>query len=155
MESDFELPINVRYRSSRRLALLLVAMHAGAALAVSQAALPAWTSLCIVLVLACSGGLYIGQFSASWNRGPVELTLTAADQWLVKSADGTRQELQPMPPAFVHPWLLILRFKGSGNARQTFLFTPDNCDADLLRRLRVRLAFPVGRSGISGPVSSS
>lgn len=76
------------------------------------------------------------------KKQTIELILTANDDWQLKQVNGQVHRAVLDDSFFVHPLLtiILLRF---GNNKEYFIFTPDNLDADMFRRLRVRLRFRV------------
>ena len=74
------------------------------------------------------------------NKSVAELILGIEDDWQVKLKDGEVYEATLADSMFVHPLLTIILLKYEGHA-DYFIFTPSNIDADLFRRLRVRLRF--------------
>lgn len=79
------------------------------------------------------------------NKSVAELILGIEDDWQVKLKDGEVYEATLADSMFVHPLLTIILLKYEGCA-DYFIFTPSNTDADLFRRLRVRLRFKLNAS---------
>jgi len=75
-------------------------------------------------------------------RRVTELTLNSEDGWQVKIKNGKVHEAKLADSLFVHPLLTIILLKYD-QYKEYFIFTPDNIDDDLFRRLRVRLRFKV------------
>jgi Membrane-bound toxin component of toxin-antitoxin system len=71
------------------------------------------------------------------------LILNSEDDWKVLEKDGAVHHAELDHRLFVHPWLTIISLKFN-HRKQTFIFTPETVDADLFRRLRVRLRYRVG-----------
>lgn len=132
------------------MAILSVVMHAGAATAVLSSAIPGPVQACIALGLAGWCIVQVLGFHAERKRSPRDLILTVRGEWRLLGADGVAQELIPAPQVFVHPWLIVLHFGSGRGVRHVFALTPDNTDADVLRRLRVRLRFPMHRETGNG-----
>lgn len=75
-----------------------------------------------------------------------ELILAADDDWQLKQDNGQVYKAVLDDSLFVHPLLtiILLRF---GDNKEYFIFTPDNLDTHLFRRLRVRLRYRVINEG--------
>jgi membrane-bound toxin of toxin-antitoxin system len=85
--------------------------------------------------------LYKYQFYAEGKR-VTELILSYDDNWQVKKENDAVHDACLGSSLFVHPWLTIISLAYE-NRREHFIFTPEILDADLFRRLRVRLRFQV------------
>jgi len=68
------------------------------------------------------------------------LLLDSSDAWWLCDSVH-RQPLQLLPGPFVHPQLVMLRFRTSDCSLRTIVLSPDNAEQATLRRLRVRLRF--------------
>lgn len=71
-----------------------------------------------------------------------ELILGSEDDWQVKMVNQEVYEAIMGDSLFVHPLLTIILLK-YGRHQKYFIFTPENIEANLFRRLRVRLRFKV------------
>ncbi|GJM05503.1 MAG: hypothetical protein DHS20C09_14990 [marine bacterium B5-7] len=71
-----------------------------------------------------------------------ELILGSEDNWQVKMANGEVHQSALGNSLFVHPLLTIILLR-YGRHKKYFFFTQENIEADLFRRLRVRLRFKV------------
>ncbi len=85
--------------------------------------------------------IYKYRFKVTTER-VTELILGSEDDWQLKMADGEVYKATLADSLFVHPLLTIILLK-YGRHKDYFIFTPDNIDDDLFRRLRVRLRFKV------------
>jgi len=146
-DSAFGLPLLVRYRPSRRWAAVLAVAYTGAGACLLAAALPAWTlyplaALLLISALRQSRELRRGFITAN----PPILMLDHADEWHLKPEVGAMLTLRLQPGSFVHPWLIVLRFCDDHGCGRVFLLDRDNTEADVLRRLRVRLRFKMPES---------
>jgi len=59
-------------------------------------------------------------------------------QWWLSDREGREYPANLLPGSYVHPWLIILRFRVISSIHDLVL-TPDNVSPKLSRRLRVRL----------------
>ena len=143
MDGNFGLPLIIPCKPSRGMATLSAVLHAGAALAVLVSAISAPVKICIVAGIAAAGILRLSRAGLVRGDAARHLLLTARDEWRLVAADGGVEELVPVWPAFVHPGLVILHFASGTGARRVFVLTPDNSSQETLRRLRVRLRFPI------------
>ncbi len=85
----------------------------------------------------------IYKYRSSVTRGRVlELILGSEDDWQVKMANGEVYKAFLSDSLFVHPLLTIILLR-YGRNKKYFIFTTDNIEHDLFRRLRVRLRFKV------------
>ncbi|MGH8119272.1 MAG: protein YgfX [Gammaproteobacteria bacterium] len=72
---------------------------------------------------------------------PVQLLLTAGGEWWLSCVSGQTWQVQLLPAGYVHPFLTVLTFREHGGRRYAVIVTHDVVDADMFRRLRVRLRF--------------
>jgi membrane-bound toxin of toxin-antitoxin system len=108
--------------------------------------LPWYTSLDLNLkimltVLCLCYLIYKHRFTVATGR-VTELILGSEDNWQVKMANGEVNKATLGDSLFVHPLLTIMLLR-YGRHKEYFIFTPDNIEDDLFRRLRVRLRFKV------------
>jgi len=61
------------------------------------------------------------------------------DAWTLLERQGRQTSARLMERNFVAPWMTLLSFSGRIGFRRHVILLGDNCDADQLRRLRVRL----------------
>lgn len=78
------------------------------------------------------------------NNNVDTLILDAEDRWQIILNNDTSHHAELGKSLFVHPWLTIISLKFNNNQKY-FIFTPEIVEADLFRRLRVRLRFKVGK----------
>lgn len=128
--------IGFEYRPPRLLQRALVAMAALACLAIGLSALPWWGKV----------GLAAGVLAATWHairkwrRQPVVAAGWGADDlWTLHLA--SRDDVAATLLSFrVLGTFVLLRLRAPGHGVQVLLLGPDNSDADIRRRLRMRLA---------------
>jgi toxin CptA len=68
--------------------------------------------------------------TAEWDGG---------DDWVLFTAQGEKSLASLLGSSYVQPWLVVLNFSSERFGRCRLVILPDAMDADLLRRLRVRL----------------
>lgn len=140
MDGAFELPIHISYRPPAWLLIFLSISHLGAIICIFAVPVPSW--LGVLIATAIVGSLLWSlsrHFYYRYRSVPVRLILNASDDWSLADERGDRA-IRLLPGAFVHPCLLVLRFRDNGRSR-SFILTPSTLDEDMLRRLRVRLLY--------------
>ena len=68
-----------------------------------------------------------------------EATWKSDGAWILTLVSGQQIETRLLPSTFVTPRLVLLNFRRGRWRSRTMVLPPDTLDADLLRRLRVRL----------------
>ena len=128
--------ITFDYRPSRRLGAAIVAMALLAAVAAALCGLDAWQKA-IVLVAAITGG------ALGWQRSRRSLVQRCAwygdDRWRVRDARGEEHHAVLLHAAVRGPMIALVLSAGALR-RVALILLPDNSDAELRRRLRVRLS---------------
>ncbi len=124
------------YAPSRWLAAAIVAVALLALAAVAFANVVTWAKL----ALACAVVVYAAHalqrhVSASTRR----VAWHAAGHWRIALADGQERVAELQHAVVRGPWLVLTLRAGNGE-RVALMLGPDNSDADVRRRLRVRLA---------------
>jgi len=141
-ESAFNLPVIINYRPSLWVFSCLCMVHFGALICLYPAAIPVWLKWLLMATVLCSYIRHHRVYVILKNSScPQRLILKASDEWLLCSRDGASIPIKLLPESFVHPWLVVLRFKGHKLHFHAFVLTLDNIDVDILRRLRVRLRY--------------
>ncbi len=97
--------------------------------------------LTVCAVLSLCYLLYKYRITVSTER-VAELILGSGDDWQVKMVNGGVHKAILDDSRFVHPLLTIILLR-YGPHKEYFIFTADNIENDLFRRLRVRLRFKV------------
>jgi len=128
--------IGFEYRPSRLLARLLAAVWALAVLAIASCGLPWWLKLVLVFFAAV---LWMRAWRHRTDAGVTAAGWAAEGGWNLHRAGGddaaaTLQSFRVLG-AFV-----LLRLSEHDRHVTTLLLAPDNSDADIRRRLRMRLA---------------
>ena len=141
MDSTFNLPLHFYYRQPRWILPYLVISHSGAILWVYTVTVPVWLKLCALIILSSSFLFYLkDHVSSRYLLNPVCLILNSEDEWTVVDEAGSR-EIELLPGSFVHPGLIILRFRDTDRRVHSFILDRNSADENTLRRLRVRLRF--------------
>ena len=131
-----QLPITVKLRPSRNLALMLVSMHAAALLVVGSLEFFLWTKLALLLLTAIS----------AWNcrkywRGAhriVLLNLRDKGALAYVRMSGATGEASVHGQSTITPWLSVILLK-SGTGLESLVLLPDALNPDDYRCLRVWL----------------
>jgi len=141
MTNRFTLPVLIFIKPSPVLAGGIVAIHLGAALALCAADLY-WQVKCLVMLMIAASLTHalLTYILQKHPDTPVQLLLTAGAEWWLTCVSGQTFPVQLLPAAFVHPLCTVLSFQGA-EQHYTVILTPDVVDADMFRRLRVRLRF--------------
>ncbi len=128
--------IGFEYRPSRRLRQALVLVAALAWLAVALSALPAWLKRLLAAAVAMATWHTLRRLAAA----PVTAAgWSADDAWTLHLAD--HQDMPATLASFrVLGVFVLLRLHTAEQGVQMLLLAPDNSDADIRRRLRMRLA---------------
>ena len=130
------LPLTLQLRVSRRLRLLLAAMHGGALLALVLAVLPAPIKLGLAVALVFSLWLSLRRLAATDRLH----TLVLRDDGRVAfpGGDGNGGELSVQAQSTVLPWLVVVLL-ASPDRRVVLAILPDVLDPDDFRALRLWL----------------
>lgn len=119
-------------------------VHLGALLGLFLADFGLWWKAVAGVVIAWRGARSLTSRLAQAKRS---FRLDGQDRWWLLREDGKALRLQRLPGSLVHPWLVVLRFKDAAGRVYSQALLNDNMDAPSLRRLRVRLRFPLRRAG--------
>jgi toxin CptA len=127
--------IGFEYRHSRWPARLFVMVSVIAVLAVALSGVPSWAQVFVVL------GVAIACRRALWQlRTPVNAAGWAhSSGWTLRGVDAT-DEPASLRSFKVMGSLVLLRLSSPRYGKLTLWLMPDNSDADIRRRLRMRLA---------------
>lgn len=130
------LPMTVRPRSSRKLALLLVASHFGALLTVAITELPDWLKPVLLVLIATS--LWHVRHCLGGSRRIVSLTLR--DQGVAEfiRANNESGEAGISLQSTVTPLLTLVLLRQQGRL-EALVLLPDSLSQDDYRRLRLWL----------------
>ena len=144
--SAFERPIRIEYRPSPRVVTVLAIMHLGALAAVAISGMPGWAKFCAAALIAAA----LFRLARQWLREfqdpvPPTLLLNGRDEWRLLRRRGS-ERLTAGTDSLSLPGLTILHLRDEAGSNRFFILAPDNAPADILRRLRVRLRFPVARA---------
>jgi toxin CptA len=124
------------YRPSRWLVLAVGAVALLALAAVALSGLDLWMKL----VLGVVAGVY--SIHAVWRflRAPARhVGWHEAGHWRISDAHDV-EHVAELQHAVVRGGWIVLSLRRSDGERVRLVLAPDNCDADIRRRLRVRLA---------------
>jgi len=131
-----QLPISVKLRPSRNLALLLVATHAVALLVVSSLELLVWIKLVLLFPMAISAW----NCRKYWHGAEQIILLNLRDKGALAYVrmNGATGDASVHRQSTVTPWLTVILLK-SGKGLESLVLLPDALNPDDYRRLRVWL----------------
>ena len=141
MTNLFALPILIFIKPSPWLTGSIIFVHLGAVLALFVADLHWYTrGVIAIIITACFINALVTSVFQNLPDTPVQLLLTVEDEWWLTTVSGQTFAAELLPAAFVHPLFTVLSFRG-GRRHYSVILMPDVVDADMFRRLRVRLGF--------------
>ena len=128
--------IGFEYRPSRWLPRLLNAVAVLAILAIALSGLPVW----LKLLLSAVAALLAWRAVRRWWASPVRAAGWSGEGgWSLHLADH-RDAAATLASFRVLGDCILLRLRAASLGEQVLLLAPDNSDADIRRRLRMRLA---------------
>jgi len=124
------------YRPSRRLQAAIVAVALLAGVSIACSALPRWLDVALLLAVAAYAATALWQLRrhAGWRVGWHD-----AGHWSVAREGGATQTAELRDASVRGDWI-VLRLRLSDGRTLPLVLAGDNSDAELRRRLRVRLA---------------
>jgi len=142
VNSRFELPLLIIIKPSPWMSSVLIFIHIGAAAALLAVDLHSIAISAVLMAIAASlAHALVTVVGQKHPDTPVQLLLTAGEEWWLTCVSGHTFQARLLPVACVHPLLTVMSFGARGRRRYSVILTPDVVDGDLLRRLRVRLRF--------------
>jgi len=137
----YATPLSLELRSSATLGALVTAAHAGAAVSLAFASLPLWTLvLGTAAVLVSLLQVFPRAVSLRHPNAVHRVLWPAGDEWHLFTRGGQELVGTLLPESYLRPWLVVLRFKiPRSRMRRSVVILPDMLDANVMRRLRVRL----------------
>jgi hypothetical protein len=146
-------PLILEPQSSRLLAAGLMVLHLGAVPIIFLLNGLIWPGKLFLLGLVAVSGVYYWRrvIHAQQPNTVKRLTWRADGEWLLELVSGEKLEAELLPNAYVHAWLvtLIFRRQASGEKIRLVLFR-DALEAEMFRRLRVRLRLEAGPAAAGG-----
>jgi len=106
----------------------------------------AWWIKALLAAAVMAQGIVIWRRHVSMNapKAVKRLVWRTDNLWELFTADGITHEARLLPAAYVHPWLVVLRFITEDKRRCAVILPPDSLDTDSHRRLRVQLRLRSG-----------
>lgn len=141
MES-FASPIRIPVVRATALHYSLVACHLLMLVVLIRVCPPGLHTAMLVLLVIASLVLEVFTIGMPHRRCKV-LLLGRNDEWSLVNANGERISARLLAGFFVSTRLVIVRLKARGKRPLHVVLTPANTPPDALRRLRVRLRFPL------------
>jgi toxin CptA len=130
------LAIGFEYRPSRLLAACLVGVWLFALFALAACGLPAWLKVMLGIATSLYAAWTLRQFLRPSCR---HLLWHDAGHWRLSDASG-EGHVADLVSAVVRGAWIVLSLRRTDGKRVSVVLAPDNCNADIRRRLRVRLA---------------
>lgn len=142
MSENYAQPLRLPLQSSRAFAVLLAAVHVGAAACSWFTPLPVPLRLGIGAVICHS--LYRALVLHAWRRAPAAVTAIEIRDGALALRRGvdTPWLAARVRAIFTHPWVVVLRLRCAGQLWPVNVVIPRGAlSPEHFRRLRVRLAY--------------
>ncbi len=148
LSGKYATPLFLEVRPSRLMAAWLLLVTVAALLVLWLMPLPGWLSLFITsTVLFWLLMTWRKQVRRCHLDAVRSLVWGAGRQCRLMLHSGQQQVVELASRAFILPWLVILYFESPLWRPQQLVLLPDMLDADVFRRLRVRLKIETGQTG--------
>ncbi len=136
----FNAPIVINYRPPGWLLSYLIVTAVGAIICLFFAEIPVLLSLIFAIPIALLAVSAIRELKG----GAATLVLGSRDQWTVLTRNNESRPAELYSATVVAPQFLILILQTTDRKRYKFIFTGENLDGSVMRRLRIRLYHPKG-----------
>ena len=138
--SAYVPPLRIERRPSRHLQIALAVAHGFALLTLIPLPLVGWIKVLVALAISMQWGLSLRLQAALTSASAVNRLVWLGDNsWELYNRDGAPRMASLQPGAYVHPWLVILRFVTEDGHGLAVVLPRDGLDSDSHRRLRVQL----------------
>lgn len=124
------------YQPSRWLAASILMVAVLALIALAASGIPPWAAFMLAGVTCAYAALTLRRMLRSPTR---RVAWHQAGHWRLADNDGV-EHMAELQHAVVRGGWIVLTLRTADGARLPLVLAPDNCDADVRRRLRVRLA---------------
>ncbi|HSE11758.1 MAG TPA: protein YgfX, partial [Rudaea sp.] len=128
--------ITFDYRPSRRLAAGIAAIALVSLVAVASSGIAGWLRVVAAFAACAYAALALRRFLASPVR---RVAWHTAGHWRLLDAAGEEHAVE-LRHAVVRGAWIVLSLRRNDGRRVALVLAPDNCPADVRRRLRIRLA---------------
>ena len=147
----YACPLHLNLRPSAQLLAFVAAAHAMALVAVVwSASNEPWSLLLAGPVLASAWHYAWRHAALRSSSSVVRLEWDCDDRWRLFTLGGEVRDGRLRADTYLHPYLIILNFKGRLLRRTSVVIAPDRLDAESFRRLYVRLKISGGRERATG-----
>jgi toxin CptA len=138
--SPLYAPLHLAPKRSRCLLSYVLILHALALTAILISRLPgSATALLGAMVALSLARALLRHFRSPSGQASVSAVWEADDRWQVEYQDGRDRPQRRWDAPLIHPRLVMLRFWQGRFRFRCLCLCPDSIDAEVLRRLRVRL----------------
>ncbi len=100
-----------------------------------------WLKVILIVLISVWSVSVTRQHCWHIGSGIREAVLRADDTWLLSMGINVHVSAELLPNCLIQPWLTVLRFRLPDGKRKSLILLPDNVDADVFRRVRVRLKY--------------
>jgi len=150
-DKKYASPLHLEIKHSRRLLLAVLLVHLGAFIMLAISNLPWQVNLILVVCIAVQLWMFLAINDRVFGPDFLNRLLPRFKQavwiddnsWCLTDADGNEVQAQLLATSFVLPQLTIVNLKLLGKPwylrYRSLVFLRDNLDAEIFRRLRVRL----------------
>lgn len=134
-------PLTLKPKRSRIFVSLLIVGHIGAMALLAPLVLPIELKITMAVMLLASLIITLQRQAGAPRAGNIATLVWKADgDWVIETVDGKSCKAQLQPSSSLHLWLVVLNFQSEENRRmRSVVLFPDALDAEVLRKLRVRL----------------
>lgn len=141
LSPQFAAPLIIDITPSRRVRRLIIALTVATAFFVLALPFYWWQKALLLLFVVGYGLLTVWRLSRPKSGADVvRVVWDDAGLWWTLHANGERVEARLQESTYIQSYVVILQLKWVESKRRfSHILTNDNCDADALRRLRVRL----------------
>lgn len=141
LSPQFAAPLIIDITPSRRVRGLIIAVTVATALFVLALPFYSWQKALLFTFVVGYGLRTLWQLTRPKSGVDViRVVWDEAGLWWTLRANGDRVEARLQNSTYIQPFVVILQLKCvESKQRFSHILTHDNCDADALRRLRVRL----------------
>ncbi len=149
IRNGFELPIRFNYREPRWLPVYYITLHIGAFICSIANGMPLWIRGLLILYILSSLFLWFkARRFRIYESCSLEINLNVRNEWTVRKKNGPEITANLLFAKAFNEKLIFIRLKSVNGKRYDIWLNRSCADETTLRRLRVRLLFPISTSSM-------